>query len=349
MRRKRGAAGLWLALALTAACLGGCGSGTNQADKADARPDREAGASDAERPGALPDEGFPRSGAQVIAIPDENIPLSGEETAAVLTPNAPGIDVYANNSAVIDYSNAADGYICVSWTGGGSPKLKTLVNGPGGTSYQYNLRTDGEYDVFPLSDGDGAYTVGVYKNASGTQYATVLTGTVEARLRNEFAPFLRPNQYVFFTAESQAVKTAAAVCAGASGNLDKVERVYTFVVESLTYDREKARTVTSGYLPDVDAALASGKGICFDYASLMAAMLRSQGVPVKLVVGYTGEAYHAWLNVWSETDGWVDGKIYFNGKEWKLMDPTFASSGNRSDTIMEYIGDGSNYTAKYLY
>jgi hypothetical protein len=81
----------------------------------------------------------------------------------------------------------------------------------------------------------------------------------------------------------------------------------------------------------------------------MAGMLRSQGVPVKLVLGYTDGAYHAWISVWSEKDGWIEGKIYFNGTEWKLMDPTFASSGNNSDSILEYIGNGENYTAKYLY
>ena len=81
----------------------------------------------------------------------------------------------------------------------------------------------------------------------------------------------------------------------------------------------------------------------------MAAMLRSQGVPVKLVVGYTGSLYHAWLNVWSEESGWVDAVIYFDGSDWKLMDPTFASSAHSSASIMKYIGDSANYTAKYLY
>lgn len=45
----------------------------------------------------------------------------------------------------------------------------------------------------------------------------------------------------------------------------------------------------------------------------------------------------------------MDGTIYFDGQDWKLMDPTFASSGNSSDAIMSYIGDGTNYSAKYLY
>ena len=128
-----------------------------------------------------------------------------------------------------------------------------------------------------------------------------------------------------------------------------MERVYQYVVNNVTYDKAKAKTVQSGYLPVVDETLLTKKGICFDYAALMSAMLRSQNVPVKLIVGHAGEVYHSWINVWSETEGWIEGKIYFDGKEWKLMDPTFASSGKQSDKIMEYIGDGSNYAAKYQY
>ena len=201
--------------------------------------------------------------------------------------------------------------------------------------------------TFTPNDQLNAWTV--VPNVTGSEYATVLSGTVNASLTDEFAPFVRPNQYVNFTADSKAVAKAAEICEGAADNLAKVEAVYSFVVNHLTYDKEKAQTVKSGYLPDVDASLSSGKGICFDYAALMAAMLRSQGVPVKLVVGYTGDAYHAWLNVWGEKEGWIEGKIYFDGKEWKLMDPTFASTGSQSEEIMKYIGDGTNYTAKYLY
>ena len=39
----------------------------------------------------------------------------------------------------------------------------------------------------------------------------------------------------------------------------------------------------------------------------------------------------------------------FDGHDWKLMDPTFASSGKQSREIMQYIGNGSNYKAKYSY
>ena len=81
----------------------------------------------------------------------------------------------------------------------------------------------------------------------------------------------------------------------------------------------------------------------------MTGMLRSRGIPCKLVVGYAGTAYHAWINVWVEGSGWVDGVIWFDGTSWQRMDPTFASSGNSSQSILAYIGDGANYTAKYFY
>ena len=41
-------------------------------------------------------------------------------------------------------------------------------------------------------------------------------------------------------------------------------------------------------LPSVDETLKTKKGICFDYAALMTAMLRSQGIPTKLEIGYQG-------------------------------------------------------------
>ncbi len=326
----------FLAMVMAAGLMAGCGSQS----AAEPAPERQETAA-AQTVGETVDLG---------GLLDEAVPLAaGPALSTILEPVASGVAVQKNASAVIDYSNAVDGYVMVQWLAGGSPKLKVLVKGPSGTTYQYNLRTDGQYDTFPLSDGNGAYTVGVYQNTSGTQYATVLTASVPVKLTDEFAPFIRPNQYVTYSADSAAVAKAAELCQGTADNLEKVEKVYQYVVKNTTYDKQKAQTVTSGYLPNVDDTLKSGKGICFDYAALMAAMLRSQGVPVKLVVGYADNAYHAWISVYSEKEGWIEGKIYFDGAQWKLMDPTFASGGKQSDAVMEYIGNGSHYTAKYLY
>ena len=266
--------------------------------------------------------------------------------AIILEPEAPGIAEERTADAVIDYSNAVDGYVMAQFLTETDSRLKVLIKGPT-TTYTYNL-PQGQWEVFPLSDGSGSYQVCIYQNVYSTKYALVMSTIFEVELADEFAPFLRPNQYVNYSAATQAVEQGLQVTVGLTDPLEKVAAVYDYVVTTLSYDYDKAATVKSGYLPVLDEVLASGKGICFDYAALMTAMLRSQGIPSKLVVGYAGSAYHAWISVWTEENGWIDGAIFFDGNVWKRMDPTFASSGNRSDEIMDYIEHGE-YTAKYLY
>ena len=276
------------------------------------------------------------------------VPAGAE--AAVPYPSAPGTAVKKNASVVIDYSNAKDGYVMIKWTGE-KVKAAVQVTGPNNPEkYTYYLRTDGNYDVLPLSDGNGTYKFVVCKNVSGTKYASARSMSVNVELEDGLAPFLRPNQYVSYTEDSQAVKKARELVKDEKDALGKVRAVYNWVVTNLSYDYDKARTVQSGYLPDVDKVMEEKKGICFDYAALMSAMLRSQGVPVKMVFGYTGEgAYHAWINVWSEESGWMDSVIYFDGNAWKLMDPTFASTGKQSKSVMEYIGNPANYKERFAY
>ena len=264
----------------------------------------------------------------------------------ILEPESPGLEEQRSDEAVIDYSNAKDGYVMVQYSGETDRRLKVLVKGPA-TTYNYNLPR-GEWTVFPLSDGNGSYQVAIYINTHDTKYAAVMVAQFEVALSDEFAPFLRPNQYVDYSEAEDTVAMGAELCYGLSHPLEKVAAVYDYVVGALEYDYDRAATVKSGYLPVLDDVLFEKKGICFDYAALMTAMLRSQEVPCKLVVGYAGDIYHAWISVWTEENGWVDGAIFFDGHTWKRMDPTFASSGHRSAEIMEYIENG-NYTVKYLY
>lgn len=260
-----------------------------------------------------------------------------------------GIAVKSNAMAAVDYSNLAEGLLSVQYNGGKDVKIKVQVAKAGGTPYTYNLNNKGEFEFFPLVEGSGSYTIKVFENTLGTKYAQVFSCTLDLKLRNEFLPFLYSNQYVCFTPESKVSEKAAELVEKASTDLEKLTAVYTYVIKSFTYDTQRAKTVTAGYLPVVDSVLEEKKGICFDYAAVMTAMLRSQNIPCKLVVGYAGTVYHAWVNVYINGTGWIEKAIYFDGKNWKLMDPTFASSGKSSPEIMKYIGNGSNYTQKYAY
>ena len=268
--------------------------------------------------------------------------------STILTPTADGTDTVENELGVIDYSNAQDGYVMVKYTGDAS-RAKVQVTDPGGVTQTYNLNTDGNYEVFPFSGGSGSYSVLLAENISGTTYAVAGKATVKVSLTSDLAPFLRPNQYVNYKKGDAAVKKASELCAGADTELEKVDAVYSWLVDNVTYDKELAANLGSGYLPDTDKTVNKKIGICLDYAGTMAAMLRSQNVPTKLIVGYAGSAYHAWISVYCKGVGWVYTMIYFDGSSWHRLDPTFAASSGSSDAIMKYIGDGSNYSVKYVY
>lgn len=294
-------------------------------------------------------KGFLNIIAAVLLAVCLSVPATAAEEAAkkVLKPEAPGKKTKTASSVTIDYSNCDSGYVMVKYSGTG--KIKVIISKSGKKDYTYDL-VGKKYNVYPLSVGDGKYTVSVYKNISGTQYSTLTSASFEVKLKNANLPFLYPNQFVDFNSKSKAVEKAASITKNNQNDIEKIETIYNFVVNNLTYDTHKANTVKSGYLPEVDDILASGKGICFDYASLMAAMMRSQGIPTKLEIGYvSGGLYHAWLSTYIEEIGWVNGIIQFDGKNWRRMDPTFASSANQSGSIMSYIGDGSNYKTQYIY
>ncbi len=266
----------------------------------------------------------------------------------ILLPVASGTKTESNTLGTIDYSNTSDGYIMAKYTGKAT-KVKCQVKGPDGVTQTYNLRTDGVYETFPLSAGNGKYTVLIAENVSGTSYAVAAQLVVDVSLSSSLAPFLRPNQYADYDSDSSAVKKASELCAGADSVLEKVDRIYTWIVDNVSYDTALAASVKSGYLPDTERVLSVKKGICLDYAGTATVMLRSQNVPTQLVVGYAGEAYHAWINVYVKEKGWVYGVIYFDGSGWQRMDPTFASTGNSGSDVLQYIGNGKNYSQKYLY
>lgn len=268
-----------------------------------------------------------------------------DNTPKVLTPAAPGTITSGNDSLEIDLSNTGEGYLMAKYTGS-AEKIKFFIVTPDDVRYTYDLPPSQEWMALPFTAGDGTYTLDVREHVKEDLYSNLYKETVEISLNDQFRPFLYPNQYTWFTKDSKTVAKAAELTKGCADGLEAVTEIYRYVIKNITYDNEKAESVQSGYLPVVDETLEAQKGICFDYAALMTAMLRSQGIPTKLEIGYSGEVYHAWISTYLDEIGWVDKIIEFDGKNWSLMDPTLAA-GNKASSVKKYIGDGSNYTVKY--
>lgn len=109
----------------------------------------------------------------------------------------------------------------------------------------------------------------------------------------------------------------------------KAEVLYSWVGDNITYDYDKATRVLnndfdveSGAIP----AFETGKGICFDYACLYAAMCRANNINVRIITGegFNGVSWvsHAWNQVYIPERG-----------EWINVDPTFYKGGNYFDSI----------------
>lgn len=272
-----------------------------------------------------------------------------DNTPQVLIPTADGTVLFGNDIISIDASSASSGFLMLQYSGS-SDKAKMQLKAPNGVTYTYLISEKEELQTFPFSGGDGTYQISIFEcvSAEDDLYALVFSQSIDVSLENEFLPFLYPNEYVNFTSDSAVVGKGSELAADCYSDLEVIQQVYSYVTKNIEYDTEKAQSVVYGYLPDVDDTLFSGKGICFDYAATMAAMLRSQSIPTRLEVGYSSDALHAWISTYVEEFGWIDNIIEFNGETWTLLDPTLAAS-NSSESVGKYIGDGSHYLLKYSY
>ncbi len=118
--------------------------------------------------------------------------------------------------------------------------------------------------------------------------------------------------------------------------LDLIRDNYDFVIEHLEYDREKADGANErlGAL----RALQSKQGVCMEYADLLIAILRAQGIPARAAFGYGNDPLveetenrvgHQWVQVWYPDYGWLS------------IDPTWGETGR------EYIGGDLDHLLWY--
>lgn len=318
----------WLALLLTLMMLFGCDAPSSQTDGAPVSENRSSAAPQ-ENPTANP---TPRENF----TPYQSPPMALSVFHSELAEGGSGVS--------IDLSAVADGYVGVSAQSESRLKFQVIKDE---LTYTYNIASDGTPSIFPLQCGNGQYTFRVMENVGGTKYAMLYAVDRDVTLTDEFQPFLRPSDYSNYTAESACVNRAKELASGCSDNLEVVSAIYSFICRNIRYDVAKATTVGTGYIPNVDATLKSGMGICFDYASLAAAMLRSQGIPTKIIFGYVApdDLYHAWNMFYTEKSGWVAVQFAVSDRSWNRIDLTFSANG--ADAA--FIGDGSNYSDLYLY
>ena len=258
--------------------------------------------------------------------PTEYPESPAQQVSEILWPQSPGVDVLTDSRyAMVDMSNVSQGYVTARLLSSAS-KIKLQIS-KDDKKYNYDL-TSMEYTAFPLQMGNGIYTIKILSQIEGTKYAVVASTQKEVTIQDEFSVYLYPNQVVNYGPDSIVVNKSFELTKDDEDDLTRIYHLFEYTVDVLDYDYEKADYVSDTYvLPDLTQAIENGSGICFDYASMMVAMLRINHIPARLICGGTDrDEYHAWVEVYLEGQGWVNPDIFIDKKTWTIMDPTFASS-----------------------
>ena len=114
--------------------------------------------------------------------------------------------------------------------------------------------------------------------------------------------------------DTQTEELADEICAGCDTDAEKVQAIYSWMVNNLEYDYDYY--VIFQYF-DVRKTLRTKKGVCFDFSHLFAALCRSQSIPCYAVDGISykdNSVQHTW------------NRVYYGGTWWN-MDVTHDITG----------------------
>jgi hypothetical protein len=274
-------------------------------------------------------------------------PASGGVPSPMYVPNLDGRSVFNNGAVYIDLSYVSYGFVKIHLLQPSGVRVKVQIRA--GATYTYDLNQGGATETFPLQMGSGSYSISVLKNIGGTSYSYLGSTNVGVSLAREDAPFLIPCQIVNYSSGT-AGAIAQSLVGGKSNNYERISAVCSYVAEHIRYNYGLAQSVTTGYVPNIDADIASGSGICYDYAAVTAGMLRSLGYPTKLIMGYSGGVYHAWNEVYLSGQGWIKVmSVKVNMGEWSRVDVTFVSTATSPADIERYIANSGNYQTTKIY
>ncbi|GGO00437.1 transglutaminase-like domain-containing protein [Saccharibacillus kuerlensis] len=250
----------------------------------------------------------------------------------------PSFAASAAGASWLDTSTLQQGTVGVQYSGSTAKRHKVMI-AKASTVYTYDLNASRKSETFPLQSGNGSYEVTLLENVSGTSYKKIGSTSVDFRAQSSTKVFLGSVQNVNWKDSKKAVAMAKKLTAGKKTDRAKAEAIYKYVVTNVRYDQAKANALSGGaYLPSADSTLVSKKGICYDYSSLMGVMLRSSGIPTKLVMGKTTyvKEYHAW------------NEIYLNGK-WITVDATVDAAYKKAGKKISLAKDSKKYSAQKVY
>jgi protein-glutamine gamma-glutamyltransferase len=164
----------------------------------------------------------------------------------------------------------------------------------------------------------------------GTVYSVVSTrgaATAAELRRAEGPPDPRVERYLQLPSDlpERVGALAQQITRGATNTYDRVKAIERYLADRYRYRTDspvppEGRDAVDHFLFDTDV------GFCEQFASATAVMLRTLGVPARVVVGYTPGSRSAFTGLYdvraSDAHAWVE--VWFPNLGWYEFDPTFA-------------------------
>ena len=208
----------------------------------------------------------------------------------------------AEASTIITFN---DSYCTINYESDKKIKVGIIYDGEI-TYYDYKSNYSLNY---AFNKGDGEYIVCVYEQICGNKYKLIEKEKMIIKLtETPMAPYLISTYDVNFNENGILSKIATELCQESINDWERVFIIKNYVNQRISYDYDFAKQIEdkiiSNYIPMPLRTWKTKKGICYDSASLFAAMCRSQGIPCAIQKGYINDVYHAWNEVY------IDGEWY---------------------------------------
>ncbi|MBU3089075.1 transglutaminase-like domain-containing protein [Clostridium gasigenes] len=238
---------------------------------------------------------------------------------------------------VLDDGGKDEGVIKVKYLNVTGKKLKIGIM-KDEKNYYHNFSGNGEFEIFSFQGGSGNYVVTLFENTTESKYKPLKSWQVNVKIYNENAVYTTSTNMINWNNAPYAVNKARQLTQGVEDNQKKAEIIYNYVVNNYTYDIQKAKSVSNGYVVNIDSIFNDKLGICSDFAVLYAGMLRSVDVPVKFVTGNSEniEGYHGW------------NEIYVN-ENWQVVDTSYDSQLKSANKSVGMYKSGSSYSKNKEY
>jgi hypothetical protein len=183
---------------------------------------------------------------------------------------------------------------------------------------QHRQHGDSRYEVYSLLEAPPEFAPAEYPAPELSK---------EARAQNLDLPPLNP----------RIPKLARQMVSGAASDLERARAVERRLRTDYGYsldlpDREVAD-------PLADFLFVRRKGYCAHFASAMTVLLRTQGIPARLVTGFQSGFYNPITDLWvirdSDAHAWVEA--WMPGHGWTTFDPTPPDYTSPASSVMAKI------------